>query len=224
MLPGDVQFRYVNYTQGGTTNASSPTLTISDSGSLLTLDSQRGLKALLTRCSVPWTYVAGTSTPSCSGVSTVILASTPLSALMAGTVALTSDFLVSPSAVNYLQFAISLPAGINETVANGGVPVVAGSPLAITGITAAGGVVTYAVASTTGLVAGQQIVISTATVPGFNGTKTILNVTGSNFTVTDIATGSTSTATGTLGSIQNLTAAITWTVSEQQRSATSTNA
>lgn len=77
--------------------------------------------------------------------------------------------------------------------------------VAITGITANAGVVTYATSSTTGLSAGQSITITGASTSGFNGTKTILAVTtNTNFTVTSAATGSTSTATGTYSSAFNL--------------------
>ena len=66
--------------------------------------------------------------------------------------------------------------------------------------------------------------ISGATTAGYNGYKTIAAVpNGTTFTVIDSATGTTSTATGTLGSVQGLTAAIVWTVSETQRPATPTN-
>lgn len=86
--------------------------------------------------------------------------------------------------------------------------------VAITGITANAGVVTYATSSTTGLSAGQTIVVTGASTSGFNGTKTILAVTANtNFTVTSAATGSTSTATGTYTSAFNLTNATLATVS-----------
>jgi len=95
------------------------------------------------------------------------------------------------SANNFLAGELVTVTGLSSTVT-------------ITGITANAGVVTYATASTTGLSAGQTIVISGASAAGFNGSKTILAVTtNTNFTVTSAATGSTSTATGTYTSAYN---------------------
>ena len=96
------------------------------------------------------------------------------------------------------------------------------STVAITGITASAGVVTYATSSTTGLSAGQTIVITGASTSGFNGTKTILAVTtNTNFTVTSAATGSTSTATGTYTSAYNKTSATIATASSSNFTVTS---
>ena len=68
--------------------------------------------------------------------------------------------------------------------------------VAVSGITASSGTVTYATSSTTGLFAGQTVTVSGATASGYNGTFTIASVTtNTNFTVTSAATGSTSTAT-----------------------------
>lgn len=69
--------------------------------------------------------------------------------------------------------------------------------VSITGITAAGGVVSYATADTTGLFAGQEITVSGASTTAYNGFWTILAVTANTkFTVTSASTGATSTATG----------------------------
>lgn len=68
--------------------------------------------------------------------------------------------------------------------------------VAVSGITASSGTVTYATSSTTGLFAGQTVTVSGATASGYNGTVTIASVTtNTNFTVTSAASGSTSTAT-----------------------------
>lgn len=111
----------------------------------------------------------------------------------------------------------------NEYVAGQNVTVTGlNGSVAITGITASAGVVTYATASTTGLTAGQTIVVSGASTPGFNGTFTILAVTANtNFTVTSAATGSTSTATGTYASAFNLTNATIATASSSNFTVTS---
>jgi len=191
---------------------------------ILTDDAVRGLQLTVNRCPVAWTVTAGTpGVGTCGGATTTVLATTPLSAIQTADTALSSNFGLAAGDINYLQFVISLPVGLDETVANGGTPVVTGSPLAISAITASAGTVTYTLPSGHGLAAGQQIVISGAATSGYNGYKTIAGVTPTTFTVTDTATGATSTATGTLGSVQGLTAAITWTVSETQRVATSTN-
>ena len=226
MIPGDTQYRYVNYTQGGTTTAYLPKLRLTDAGSILTQDAVRGLKITINRCTVAWTYTIGIGSGSCTGgTSSIVLATTPISAIKAADTDLSSaNFLLAPGNINYLQFVISLPAGIDENVANGGTPVVTGSPLAISAIAASSGTVTYTLPSSAALAAGQQIVISGATIAGYNGTKIVAAVpNGTTFTVIDAATGATSAATGTLGSIQGLSASIVWTVSETQRVATSTN-
>jgi hypothetical protein len=192
---------------------------------ILTDEAVRGLQLTVNRCSVAWTVVAGTpGVGTCvGGTSSTVLTTTPLSAIQAADTALSSNFGLAAGDINYLQFVISLPVGLDETVANGGTPVVTGSPLAISAITASAGTVTFTLPSGHGLAAGQQIVISGAATAGYNGYKTIAGITPTTFTVIDTTTGATSTATGTLGSVQGLTAAITWTVSETQRPATSTN-
>ena len=192
---------------------------------ILTDDAVRGLQLTVNRCDQAWTVSAGTPGVGTCGVgeTKTVLATTPLSAIQAADTTL-SNFGLAAEDINYLQFVISLPVGLDETVANGGTPVVTGSPLAISAITASSGTVTYTLPSSAGLSAGQQIVISGASTTGYNGYKTIAGVpTPTTFTVTDTTSGSTSSATGTLGSVQGLTAAITWTVSETQRPATSTN-
>jgi hypothetical protein len=94
--------------------------------------------------------------------------------------------------------------------------------VAITGITASAGVVTYATASTTGLSAGQTIVVTGASTSAYNGTLTILAVnSGVSFTVTSAATGATSTATGTYTSAFNLSGVTIATVSSSQFTVTS---
>ena len=192
---------------------------------ILTDDAVRGLQLTVNRCTVAWTVVAGTpGIGTCTGTSSTVLATTPLSAIQAADTALSSNFGLAAGDINYLQFVISLPVGLDETVVNGGTPVVTGSPLAISAISASAGTVTYTLPSSAGLSAGNQIVISGAATAGYNGYKTIAAVpNGTTFTVIDTATGATSTATGTLGSVQGLTASIVWTVSETQRPATSTN-
>jgi hypothetical protein len=71
--------------------------------------------------------------------------------------------------------------------------------ISITGITASGGVVTYATASTTGLSDGQTVSIIGATAQQFNGIYTVASVSSNtNFTVASTSTGSTSAATASV--------------------------
>ena len=73
--------------------------------------------------------------------------------------------------------------------------------ISITGISVVtAGLVRYATGSTSGLAAGQTIVISGSTTPAFNGMYTIANTISANtyFEVYSSATGATSTATGTV--------------------------
>lgn len=225
MVPGDTQYRFVTYTQGaGNTTAITPTLQITDGAStLLTADSVRGLAVAINNCSVAWTYSIGISAaPTCGGIQTAVLSSTPLVTLKSAT-ALGAGFNLASGGVSHLAYAITEPAGVTETTANG-TATVGNSPYAITAISASAGTVTYSTANTTGLAVGEQITVSGATIGGYNGTFIITAVNaGVSFAVTNATTGATSTATGTLPTIQNLTSTITWTVSEAQRASTSTN-
>jgi len=225
MVPGDTQYRFVNYTQAATNStALNPTLQITDGAStLLTADSVRGLAVTINNCSVNWTYTLGVSAaPTCSGTQTAVLASTPLATLKTAS-ALGAGFQLAPSSVSHLDFAITLPSGITETTANGGAATVAGSPLSVTSTSGTGSVATYTVASTAGLTTGEQIVISGSTVPAYNGTYILTVTSGTTFTTTSTGTGASTGTTATLPSVQNLTSTVTWTVNEAQRAATSTN-
>ena len=225
MIPGDTQYRFVTYTQAaGNATAITPTLQITDGAStLLTADSIRGLAVAVNNCSVAWTYTLGINVvPTCSGTLTAVLGSTPLVTLKSAT-ALGAGFNLTPGSVSHLAYTIVEPTGVTETTANG-TATVGSNPYAITAISASGSTVTYSTASTTGLVAGEQITVSGATTSGFNGTFIITAVTaGTSFAVANVTTGATSTATGTLPTIQNLTSTVTWTVAEVQRASTSTN-
>ena len=225
MVPGDTQYRFVTYTQAATNStALSPTLQITDGAStLLTADSIRGLAVKVDNCTVAWTYSLGVSAaPTCSGTNTAVLATTPLVTLKSAT-ALGAGFQLAASAVSHLAYTITLPAGINETTANGGTAAVTGSPLAVTTTSGTGSLATYTVASTAALTTGEQIVISGSTVAAYNGTYILTVGTGTTFTTTSAGTGASTGTTATLPSVQNLTSTITWTVSEAQRAGTSTN-
>ena len=222
MLPGDTQNRYITYTQSGSSTAILPKIRITDANStLLTQDRVRGLQVAINRCTVPWTVTAGTpGVGTCGGTSTVVLASTPLATIKSADTTLdVANFQLTPSSINYLQFVITLPAGRDESVANG-VLSVTGSPIVISGMVFSGGSVTYTYTAGPVLLPGEQIVITGS---AYAGTKTIATVpNGTTFTVVE-GSQTSGAATGTLGTIQSLTAAVTWTVSETQRAATSTN-
>ena len=225
MIPGDTQYRFVTYTQAAANGtALTPTLQITDAASTaLTADSIRGLALTVSNCSVAWTYTAGINpAPSCTGTLTPVLGSTPLVTLKTAT-ALGAGFNLIPSGVSHLVYAISMPSGVNETNSNGATTV-GNSPYAITAEAASASTVTYSTAITTGLAVGEQITVTGASTSGFNGTFIITAVSaGVSFAVTNATTGTTSTATGNLPTIQSLTSTITWTVSEAQRAGTSTN-
>lgn len=83
----------------------------------------------------------------------------------------------------------------------------------ITGITANGTTVTYALSDTTNLVSGQSITVSGASTAGFNGTFTVGTVTTNvSFTATNSTTGSSSTATGSVATLSNFNALINDTI------------
>ena len=220
MIPGDTQYRFVTYTQAGNATALTPTLQITDAASsLLTSDSIRGLALTVSSCSGTWATVLN-GAPTCTGGSiTSVLPSTALANLK--TANALNNFNLTAAGVNRLVYAISMPSGVNETNTNGTTTV---SPYAITAINAATGTVTYSTASTTGLAVGEQITVTGASTAGFNGTFIITAVSaGVSFAVTNATPGTGTTATGNLPTIQSLTSTITWTVSEAQRTGTSTN-
>ena len=75
---------------------------------------------------------------------------------------------------------------------------ISSSTYSITGISAASGRVTYSIANTTGLFAGQTITITGSVIPGYNGTFSIASVTtNTNITVINPTTGVPTPATAT---------------------------
>ena len=80
--------------------------------------------------------------------------------------------------------------------------------LAITSISASGGIVTYTATAITSLITGENVTITGATTAGYNGTFRVASTSGStSFTVVSSATGATSTATGSYSVWQQITAA-----------------
>ena len=129
LVPGDSRTVYVDILQGNSVS-SNPQIQIADSptATLLTTDASRGLAVVINGCATAW------SSGVCSGGSSVVLASTPLLTLK--TITSLSNYISTASATNYLQFVVTLPAGLNETIANGGAAVVTGGTGTIQGLTA----------------------------------------------------------------------------------------
>ena len=115
MAPGDTQNRYVDLTNSGSLDATSPLLSISATPSnALTTDGTNGLKVTVSNCTVAWTNLGG-----CSGATSSVLAQTSGLALASATAITLPSNLAG--ALSHLQFSISLPAG-SENVLNGTLP------------------------------------------------------------------------------------------------------
>jgi spore coat-associated protein N len=120
LAPGDVVNRYVNLTQGAILDGKDITLAVADATpTILTTSAAKGLHATVTQCSGAWT--PGTGAGTCSGTTTVLLASTPLSTLTAGPVAVKTGTNAAGTVLN-LQISVALPDQA-ETVNNGAAPV-----------------------------------------------------------------------------------------------------
>lgn len=121
MAPGDIQYRYINFTQG-TGGATSPNLTITDSTpTLLSTDASRGLILTLKSCTRAWTYTIGSSTVgTCGGTSTTIFGDS-LSNLRG-----TNPFGINTAAnsTTYLQLEFQIDLIDAESVTDGQTPVV----------------------------------------------------------------------------------------------------
>jgi hypothetical protein len=117
MGPGDTVNRYIDLTNSGTLDGTTPTLSITNTGgNALTTDGTNGIKVVVTSCAGGWVAAAGTCT---GGTTTSVLSSTSAPSL-ASPVALTLPSNLA-GAVSHLQFAISLPVG-TENVINGALP------------------------------------------------------------------------------------------------------
>jgi len=115
LAPGDTVNRYLTLTQGAVLDGKDLTLTVTDSTpTLLTTSAANGLHATVTSCPTAWT--PGTGAGTCSGTTTVLLTSTPLSSL--GTAVAVKTGTNAASTVLNLQISVVLPDQ-NETVLNG---------------------------------------------------------------------------------------------------------
>lgn len=118
LAPGDTVRRYVALTNGGTLDGRSLTLQVSDSvGSLLSTDATKGLQVAVDECSVAWTT---TGAGSCTGTTTSLLESSPLSTVGATPQALGTG-LMTAGQVRNLRLTVTLP-DTNETTVNGTLP------------------------------------------------------------------------------------------------------
>ena len=127
MAPGDTVNRYVdlkNIANTGLVDTTSYTLSVVDTAPTptpLVTNATTGLQVTVKMCSVPWT-----SAGVCSGTSTTLVASAPLSTVIATpkslgiTPALAPGFASGTTPVN-LQFSITLPP-VTEATVNGVVP------------------------------------------------------------------------------------------------------
>lgn len=117
MAPGDTVNRYIDLTNGGTLDGATPTLQITDTPTTsLTTNATAGLQITISNCTVAWS-----SSGTCSGTTSVVLASTPASTLKSGATAITLPSTLAGS-VSRLKISINLPSG-NENVLNGVLPV-----------------------------------------------------------------------------------------------------
>lgn len=123
MAPGDQDNVYVKLTNGGTLAATGLTLGVTGTGSTpLTTDAVNGLAVAINGCSVAWT-VTTLGTPglaNCGGLTTPLLASTPVATLTT-----TPGTLAATMAVNaslFLQVNLTLPNQTENTL-NGTPPV-----------------------------------------------------------------------------------------------------
>lgn len=114
--PGDTFNRYINLTNAGTLDGMTPTLQLitSDTNTLVE-SATAGLQVSIAGCATAWTI-----TFTCTGGSTVVLASTPAKTLKTAATAITLPTLLA-SGVNYLKVSITLPPS-NENVLNGTLP------------------------------------------------------------------------------------------------------
>ena len=112
-VPGDSLTRAVNLVNSGNVALGSVTLsTTAAASSVLTTDATNGLQLAVKSCSVPWTQ-AGTATAAtytCSGTER-LLGNGPA----VGNIALSSPASLGAGGTDYLTFAVSLPAGADNT-------------------------------------------------------------------------------------------------------------
>ena len=127
MAPGDTANVLVKLNNNGTIN-SNGTLTLGaavGASTLLDSSSAKGLQVSISECSAAWTgYTLGVAAaPTCGGSTTTLLASTPLSTIVAGAVTLTNTSAITTagSSLDNILFTVTLP-NQSETTTNGVLP------------------------------------------------------------------------------------------------------
>jgi spore coat-associated protein N len=107
LAPGDSVQRAVTIQNTGSIDLSGITLTTdATTSSLLDTDTTTGLQMTIDRCSVAWTESAFPYTYSCSGITSSVLASTPV----IGADRALSNLALTASATNNLRVTLSLPS------------------------------------------------------------------------------------------------------------------
>jgi spore coat-associated protein N len=116
LVPGDTVQRAVDLTNSGSQNLASLALTTAAStSSLLDTSTVMGLQLKIDTCSVAWTEagVAPAYTYTCSGSSSVVLASTPV--IMSGA-ALSNMSTLTAGSTDHLKVTLTLPTGADNTL------------------------------------------------------------------------------------------------------------
>ena len=115
LVPSDSYYRSFSLTNGGSSALSAITLTsTATTSSLLDTDATNGLQMQISRCSVAWTEtgVSPNFTYSCSGTSTVVLASRRVTG---SSIALANLTATAPAATDQLLLTVSLPTAADDT-------------------------------------------------------------------------------------------------------------
>ncbi|MDD2817234.1 MAG: hypothetical protein PHN51_00385 [Candidatus Nanopelagicales bacterium] len=119
MAPGDIVYRFIELTNGGSLPALGMTLGVAGSSANELTTSANGLAVAVDLCSVAWTAVT-TEPGTCSGTTTNPIASTSISSF--GTKDVVGPAVaIAPGAVKYARIKISLPTS-SETTSNGELP------------------------------------------------------------------------------------------------------
>jgi hypothetical protein len=117
MGPGDTVNRYIDLTNAGTLDGATPTLQIASvDSSTIVNNPTTGLQVSISACTVAWT-----NTGTCSGTTSVVIASTPVATLKSSAQNITLPTVLA-GGLNRLKVSMALPAGSENTV-NGVLPV-----------------------------------------------------------------------------------------------------
>jgi spore coat-associated protein N len=116
IAPGDTIQRSVDLTNSGSLDLASVTLTTSASpSSLLDTDASNGLQMVIDRCSQAWTESGPPYTYTCSGTTSLVLASR---AVIGSNLALSNLGSTTAGATDHLRVTLTLPSGAGNTLQN----------------------------------------------------------------------------------------------------------